>query len=53
MYHVIVKDPEGRIICQNTEVATLVEGLDILEAAFEEIENSDHYVIDFGLNEAI
>lgn len=50
MYHVIIKDDKGNIIYQNTEVASMLEGVEILEREFEGIGNCDNYIVDFGLN---
>lgn len=51
MYHVIVKDGEGNIIYSNSEVESMREGVIILEEVFEDVNNSDDYVVDFNLNE--
>lgn len=51
MYHVIVKDGEGNIIYSNSDVESMKEGITILEDVFEDVDNSDDYVVDFNLNE--
>ena len=51
MYHVIVKDGEGNIIYSNSEVESMREGVTILEEVFEDVGNSDDYVVDFNVNE--
>ena len=50
MYHVIVKDGEGNVIYSNSEVESMKEGVEILEEVFEDVSNTDDYVVDFNLN---
>ena len=47
-YFAVDIDDEN-IIYQNTSIETMQEGLELMEEIFDNISNSDGYVIDFNL----
>ena len=49
MYYLKIWDDDENIIYQNTSIETIQEGLELMEEIFDNISNSDGYVIDFNL----
>lgn len=49
MYYLKIWDADENIIYQNTSIETMQEGLELMEEIFDNISNSDGYVIDFNL----
>ncbi len=51
MYYIKIFDGERNLIYQNTEIETLAEGVEILEEVFEDVPNSDNYIVKFNVME--
>lgn len=49
MYYLKIWDDSENLVYQNTEIETMQEGLELMEEIFNDISNSDGYVIDFNL----
>lgn len=49
MYYIKIKDGQGNVIYNNENIETMLEGVEILEKQFENIDNSDDYVVEFNL----
>lgn len=49
MYYIKIKDGQGEVVYYNDTIPTMLEGIEILEAQFENIDNSDDYVVEFNL----